>query len=332
MSDIEYIKSKLSHETIEHELNNPQSWNSSGHTIYGFQNIDFDKFNFSDRKLNGLTFKNCKLRQCYFTATELEKIEFIDCDLSESSFWMGKLKNVRFNFCNIEHSSFISSKISFCQFMDNKIRESHFRESKIDHTNFRKSDLIETNWENSEISFTSFEYSDLKRAVMTNVRFVKPTLYHLGLVETNFSGSTGLLDPVEYIDANFGEDASGLIVFKIFGISYKPNPNWIIKPDSIITEIVNPDRTVTCGCGINVGTETWLGRYLSTSSYLNKTAVGEREIWQGYIRSSWFPGIIVPYTPDGQIRTSRLQLHKKLSLKEIQELIDEYRSDEWRCV
>ncbi len=327
MSDVMYSRNKLSHEIIEHELNNPKSWTSSSHTIYGFQNIDFDKFNFSGKKLNGLTFQNCNLRHCFFTDTELEKIEFIDCDLHEVSFWMGILKNVHFSFCNMEHSSFVSSKISFSKFLNNKIMESCFNKSKITHTDFNKNDLTESKWENSEILFTGFPYSELKRAIMTNVRFVKLSLYHTDLAETNFSGSTGLLDPIEYIDANFGEDASGLIVFKIFGIYHKPNPEWIIKPDSIITEIVNPDRTVDYGCGINVSTETWIANYLKTSSYLNKTTIDEREIWQGYIRTSWFPGIIVPYGTDGQIRTSRLQLHNKLSDKEIEEILEDYKED-----
>jgi hypothetical protein len=201
-----------------------------------------------------------------------------------------------------------------------------FKKSKPNTVSFDKVDLDDSNWDESEILFNVFENSTLKNATMTNLRFIRSGLRRVSLIGTNFSGSSGFLDPIEYIDANFCEDASGLIVYKIFGDYHKPNPKWIIKEDSIITDIVNPDRTDYHGCGIHVGSEKWLANYIRTNTD-PKHGRGVKDIWECYIRREWFPGIVVPYETDGEIRTSRLQLYKKLSDKEIDEILEDHEED-----
>ncbi len=318
MSDIEYFKNKLPHETIEHKLNNQESWTSSGHTIYGFQNIDFDKFNFSRKKLSGLTFKNCNLRHCLFTATELDKVEFIDCDLSDSRFWIAKITNLNISSCNLDNSSFMESRIQFSRFQSTSMIMTNFEKSKMKDVVFNTVNLTDSKWNESELTSILFTHSILKRARLKQVKFVKPLFRDVNLSETNFSGSTGLLDPISYIYENFEENDFGIIVYKVFGLHHDPNPAWIIKEDSIIIENVNPDRTCNYTCGINVGSKKWLS---SSNDYINMN--GQKDIWKCFIRNEWFPGIVVPYESYGQIRTARLQLYKKLSQEEIEEIINE---------
>lgn len=325
MSDVMYSRNKLTHGLIECYLNNPESWNSSGHTIYGFQNIHFDQFNFSGKKLSGLTFNNCNLDKCLFTNTEFNKVEFVECDINDTNFSQSDLKYTRFNFCNMEYSRFDSCKLLLCKFVNNKMGGCTFKKSKPNTVSFYKVDLDNSDWGESEILFNVFENSTLKNATMTNLRFIRSGLRRVSLIGTNFSGSSGFLDSIEYIDANFGEDASGLIVYKIFDI-YQHNPKWIVKEDSVITEIVNPDRTDYYGCGIHVGSEKWLANYIRTNTD-PKHCCGVKDIWQCYIRREWLSGVIVPYETDGEIRTSRLQLYKKLSDKEINEILEDHEED-----
>lgn len=318
MSDVMYSRNKLSHEQIEYRLQQPDSWKAGGHTIYGFQNINFGQFNFSRKKITGITFNNCDLSKCLFTATELDKVEFIDCDLSDSRFWIAKITNLNISSCNLDSSSFMESKIQYSRFQSTSMIMTNFEKSKMKDVVFNTVNLTDSKWNKSELTSILFMHSVLKRARLKQVKFVKPLFRDVNLSETNFSGSTGLLDPISYIYENFEGNNFGIIVYKIFGLYHDPNPEWIIKEDSIITENVNPDRTCGVACGINIGSKKWL---LSNSYNI---LTDQKDIWQCFIRNEWFPGIVVPYEDDGQIRTSRLQLYKKLSRKEIEEIMEDY--------
>lgn len=318
MSDVMYSRNKLNHEQIEYHLQHPDSWKAGGHTIYGFKNINFGQFNFSSKKLTGINFNNCDLSKCLFSNTELDRIDFCDCDLSDSRFWIAKITNLNISSCNLDNSSFMESKIQYSRFQSTSMIMTNFEKSKMKDVVFNTVNLTDSKWNKSELTSILFMHSVLKRARLKQVKFVKPLFRDVNLSETNFSGSTGLLDPISYIYENFEENDFGIIVYKVFGLHHDPNPEWVIKEDSIIIENVNPDRTCNYTCGINVGSKKWLS---SSNDYINMN--GQKDVWKCFIRNEWFPGIVVPYENDGQIRTARLQLYKKLSQEEIEEIINE---------
>ena len=116
------------------------------------------------------------------------------------------------------------------------------------------------------------------------------------LSDANLSGSKGLLDAINYMEAHFERTDEGYIVYKTFGENYSAPESWKIEPGEIIEETVNCDRTTECGCGINVAPLEWVRRN------------GCNQPYKLLIRLEWLPGVVVPYNTDGKIRCSKAQI------------------------
>lgn len=112
----------------------------------------------------------------------------------------------------------------------------------------------------------------------------------------NLSGAKGLLSAIDYLKERFEFTSDGIIAYKVFDGSYNPPKKWVIQSGSIITENVNPNRTNSCGCGINVAPLDWV------RSHYNG------DIWKVLIRWEWLVGVVVPYNTDGKIRCERVEL------------------------
>lgn len=318
MSDIMYFKTKISKNEIEQQLLNPNSWktpnfplfpSSGDHTIFGFRNIDFDQFDFGGKKIKNLIFENCDLRKCSFFNTELSDIHFINCNLEQVYFYRSTLNKIQFEYGTLEHSN-LMCRMSNCAFKDVDMSESCLVGCNISNSEFKNVNLTNSKWDRSTVSSVNFQYSNLKKASMINVSFNNISFHEVNFTDINLSESTGLLDPISYIDKNFEKTDFGIVVYKIFNCYYKQNPMWIIKKDSIIREEINYDRTCSCACGINVATGSWTLRYL-------RDKVNDLDIWKCFIRYEWHSGVVVPYNTTGQIRTSRLQLFDKISKEKL---------------
>ena len=116
------------------------------------------------------------------------------------------------------------------------------------------------------------------------------------LSDADLSGSQGLLDAINYMEAHFERTDEGYIVYKSFNENYTAPESWKIEPGSIIEEVVNCDRTTECGCGINVAPLEWVKKH------------GSHRPYKLLIRWEWLPGVVVPYNTDGKIRCSKAQI------------------------
>ena len=114
----------------------------------------------------------------------------------------------------------------------------------------------------------------------------------------NLSGAKELLSAIAYIDAHFERTENGYIAYKTFGAYHKPPESWVIEPDSVITENVAPNRTDTCGSGINVAPLKWVKNESSCTG----------PIWKVLIEWPWLAGVVVPYGTDGKIRCEKVRL------------------------
>ena len=128
--------------------------------------------------------------------------------------------------------------------------------------------------------------ANLTGALMTGAR----------LTGADLSGAVGLIDAAEYLRDHFEKTDKGYIVYKTFGGEYSPPKHWRIESGSVIEEVVNPNRTDTCGCGVNVAPLNWVKSQYSTT------------VWKCLIEWEWLPGVVVPYNTDGKIRCSRVRL------------------------
>jgi hypothetical protein len=166
-------------------------------------------------------------------------------------------------------------------------------------------DLSGANLSGADLSGADLSRADLSGADLSGADLSRADLSRADLSRANLSGAKNLLNPVEYLEKNFETTESGLIVYKAFGM-YKPTPEeWVIKPESIITEIVNPDRCTECGSGINVATLEWIKKAKSESS---DSEDKNRPIWKCLITWKDLAGVIVPFGTDGKIRAGRVKL------------------------
>jgi hypothetical protein len=149
--------------------------------------------------------------------------------------------------------------------------------------NLRRANLIDANLSAANLSAADLSAADLSDA---------------NLSAADLSDAKGLLSPINWLDGQFEKIDTGIIVFKTFGMHYKPPENWEIKKDSIIEENgINPLPTIDCGSGINFATLEWI-----------KDNTKELDIWKCLIRWEWAAGIVVPYNTDGKARCTKLQL------------------------
>ena len=133
--------------------------------------------------------------------------------------------------------------------------------------------------------------ADLRRADLSGAN-----LSDADLSGANLSGSQGLLDAINYMEANFERTDEGYIVYKSFNSNYAAPDKWNIEPGEVIEEVANPDRTCECGCGINVAPLEWV----RNDNY--------KQPFKLLIRWEWLPGVVVPYNTDGKIRCSKAQI------------------------
>ena len=102
------------------------------------------------------------------------------------------------------------------------------------------------------------------------------------------------------MESHFERVADGYIVYKCFGGAYQPNPDWKIESGSVIQEVVNPERTCDCGCGINVAPLDWVHDHY------------DAQVWKLLIKWEWLPGVVVPYNTDGKIRCEKAMIIGKV--------------------
>ena len=138
--------------------------------------------------------------------------------------------------------------------------------------------------------------ADLSGANLRRADLSDADLRRADLSGANLSGSQGLLDAINYMEANFERTDEGYIVYKSFNENYSAPDSWKIEPGEIIEETVNCDSTTECGCGINVAPLEWVRRN------------GRNQPYKLLIRWEWLPGVVVPYNTDGKIRCSKAQI------------------------
>ena len=138
--------------------------------------------------------------------------------------------------------------------------------------------------------------ADLRGADLSDVDLSDANLRGANLRGANLSGSQGLLDAINYMEANFERTDEGYIVYKSFNSNYTAPDRWKIEPGEVIEEVANPDRTCECGCGINVAPLEWV----KNDNY--------KQPYKLLIRWEWLPGVVVPYNTDGKIRCSKAQI------------------------
>jgi len=140
--------------------------------------------------------------------------------------------------------------------------------------------------------------ADLSDADLSDADLSDANLSDAHLIGANLSGAIGLLNPLEFIKANFTQTDKGFIVFKSFNMQYIAPSSWVIQEGSVITEVVNYDRCSECACGINFATKEWI----------QKNVNKEYVFWKCLLTWEGLATLCVPYNTDGKARCGQLIL------------------------
>ena len=238
------------------------------------------------------------------TLTDFSGMKFEDCFFKDCCFKEGHFIKTEFNCCCFKNCDFESA-----DFGETNFKDCHLGDSNLKFADFRKANLYRVNLHECGLSWAKFICAYLERVYFyggsLQYTFFSGVGKNIGFVNTdlrgtNFSGSNGItMSPIEYLEDNFKKTTKGYIVYKAIGQCYQPNPDWVIKPGKILKEAVNPDRTIECGCGVNVATYEWVKDACDAIDF---------DIWECLIKWEWLPGVVVPYDTDGKIRSERVQL------------------------
>ena len=172
----------------------------------------------------------------------------------------------------------------------------YLRRADLRGANLRGANLSDADLRGADLSDADLRGADLSDANLSDADLRGANLSDADLRRANLSGSQGLLDAINYMEANFERTDEGYIVYKSFNSNYTAPDRWKIEPGEVIEEVANPDRTCECGCGINVAPLEWV----KNDNY--------KQPYKLLIRWEWLPGVVVPYNTDGKIRCSKAQI------------------------
>lgn len=215
---------------------------------------------------------NTKGERADFTGADFTWANFTGADLTNADFTNAKLNGADFTNANLINADFTNA---------------NFTDADLTWANFTGANFTGADLTDAELTWANFTGADFTGADLTNANFTN----------ANLSEATGLLSPIEFLEANFKKTAKGYIVYKCFGKHFVPNPNWTIEANAVLTETVNPCRTNDCGCGINVATLNEV-----KGCYLNGP------IWKCLIEWKWLAGVVAPYNTCGKIRCEKIRL------------------------
>lgn len=187
--------------------------------------------------------------------------------------------------------------------------DTDFKNSDFSNSVINVSEFTNCNFENVNFEDTSFFRTILAGSCFKNANFTNCNLVDVCLGDADLSGAKGLLSPIDWLNENFEKTDDGYIAYKVFNV-FSPSPSyWNIKEGEIINEVVNPDRTSSCGSGISVATLKWL----KDEDYLK---LEENDIWKLLIKWEWLSGVVVPYNTCGEFRCERAMILERVDIND----------------
>lgn len=176
---------------------------------------------------------------------------------------------------------------------------SHFKDGEkadLRNIDLRGNDLSCTELQHADLRDANLRCVNLKHSDLRGAKLQGANLNSALLEHTNLSNVSGLISQSDWIDSWLTSTNEGIICYKQFGNCYNVPDYWEIKSGSVLEEVVNPCRTLECGCGISVAKRDWIG--FTTS----------KPIWKCLIRWKWIAGVVIPYNTDGKFRTEKAEL------------------------
>ena len=225
-------------------------------------------------------------------------------NLSGVNLREANLEGANLEGANLERANLEEANLEGANLFDAKLAGADLRRANLFEANLRRANLFEADLEGATLREANLERANLEGADLRDANLTDANLEKAKLFKANFFKTKGLLSAIDYLDQTFKKTADGYIVYKVFGMYFPPRTDWVIKDNSIIEDIVDPDRTETCGYGINVATKDWIKR---EDSKINK-------VWKCLIKWEWLAGVVAPYATNGKMRCERLMLLEEVDI------------------
>lgn len=310
-------------------------------TLEDCQNITFNLCHFEEcsfpegivgKHWNFTIFEHCSFVQCRFVSEAVSYVLFSDCYLDVCRMGNTVFERVHFNRCRLSychvdraafphtdfgestliepqgiadfsHSRWYRSRIFGDFSPDAAGRATSFERAAFTSVEFPSATLRHVSFRNATLHRIDFDHCELSWADFTNAR-----LRGVSFTDANLSGAKGLPSAAEILHQAFEHDEKGIIVYKQFGTNYEPPSHWQIKPDTVIEEVANPDRSTDCGSGIHVSTPYWQYETADCDELLI--------VWRCRIEWIDLADVIVPWGFNGKIRCRRLTLLDEVVIQE----------------
>ncbi|WP_066737160.1 pentapeptide repeat-containing protein [Bariatricus massiliensis] len=254
------------------------------------------EFNLSDADLSDANLRRANLSDADLSDANLRRANLSGADLSDANLRRANLSGADLSDANLRRANLSGADLSDANLRRANLSGADLSGADLSDANLSGANLRRANLSGADLSGADLSGADLSDADLSDADLSGADLSDANLSGANLSQTTGLLDAINYLEAHFERNKDGYIVYKSFGIYYESPEKWEIKPDSVIEEVCNTNRTDICGSGINVAPIDWV------------RSDNHGRIYKLLIRYEWLAGVVVPFGTDGKIRCSRAQI------------------------
>ena len=171
----------------------------------------------------------------------------------------------------------------------------------------QRANLHEADLRGADLSGANLSGANLRWADLSGADLSGANLSGANLSGAHLSGAQGIFDPCAWLAANCKRVRGGIEAYKTFGLYNRPPESWKQEPGAEISDVVNPNPTDDCGCGVNVATLDWVRRNNDE----------DLPIWKVLVKWEWMVGAVVPYGTDGKFRVPRAKLVEVVETTEV---------------
>jgi uncharacterized protein YjbI with pentapeptide repeats len=248
--------------------------------------------------LAGADLRSATLTGACFDGANLDGADLSHANLSGAYLRRASLEGALLFRTDAGHASLQRANLREANLRNARLRYANLAVATLDGAELDRAELHSARLDGASLVGASLRMADLRDARLQDANLEGAQFEGASLAAVDLSGARGLLDPAQYLRDHFQRTVQGYLVYKQIGLSYSPPARWAIAEGAVLTEVVQPDRTDSCACGVNVATWQWL----------RDNGNCREPVWRCLLAWEDLPGVVVPYNTNGKIRCGRVTL------------------------
>ena len=221
---------------------------------------------------------------------------------NEESGERANLQDANLRGAYLQYANLRGADLRGADLEDAYLQDAYLRGADLEDANLQYANLQDANLRGADLEDANLQDANLRGANLQDANLRGANLRGAYLEGANLSSAKGLLSASAWMADNFEHTKDGYVVYKTFGMHYRPPVGWTQEPGAVIEEVPNPCRVNDCGCGVNFATLSWV-----------KAKNAKRSpIWECLLKWEDLPDVVVPYHTDGKVRCAKLTLIKQI--------------------